>query len=905
MHENESDIFISGSDNIDSSNEDVLILLSPRSLQLLHQIDLLTPLIQHEGVTRHWRFEIYQNRGYSNLSVHSSQPQSIRLWDNENTEFNYSVTCKKSLLRDLLQQHLQKKEHIQIDHKQEIMQINEQDNDYPLSTTTSLIDELSLYYQYRPLPGIPSSRYTSNERKTPKKFIYLKHTDTHQTKLWKSQVIVAAEGQQSFIRRKLGILLRKLHFHQDSSNILTRVFYTLQIEVISTNFPGTKQLSTVRRRNEFYITFEHKPSWSKVSIDEEIALQVTLEHIRSVLEPYKIEFGSVKNYSRWQEYSYDSSYFLIGDSAQTFNPPGTFDVNLYLEQIQNLYWKLALSLRHSASTRLLSSYDVEAKSKAEEVMYASHIFTKFIGDYYRMQDDETSESSNASHGPDIHYQLEQHLKHCFVGDSPLVSSPIVSHFNLYHQDEDTVSGSQTLSRLKTKQSDETNASMSSFEFISPSSSFHQSNNHSRYNNQIVHAGCLAPNAKLKPYTLFQLLLMSSDQPSSKTSVITTKPDTVISSALLATPSVSASPPQQQEDLNKKVSAAIGLIRSDKKERKTRKRSNSVTSGSNGSLSSIWSLLQKNIKKQQRDDDGLTAKKSPSPSNNSTPASVLVSSERWKSIRTNHLQLYDRIQNKQRLLTFTILIFCGAIENVHENNIYRFVRQLVGSSSSFIYRYYDEDHPKNDLLAKETADSRSHYYSKDTSSSNSTLTLSRSNSSSQPKRASISDINSRQPQHSRKASIIEDNTSPRGSVDSNRTVSSNCYDHRYSTSSMSLLHFQQQQQLSSMFSILFITSSTKSEAIKYLNNTPPAMVHSTFPSGLSQVLLDHDQQCYKAYGIKQPEVIIIRPDGYIGTRLALSQDQNSVEQLNMYFDSFLRVPVDMNSAAAVVAADYDC
>ena len=49
-----------------------------------------------------------------------------------------------------------------------------------------------------------------------------------------------------------------------------------------------------------YFTFEHHPSWSKLSIDDEIPVNVAKRHIKSVMEPYHIEFGKVKSYHRWQ-----------------------------------------------------------------------------------------------------------------------------------------------------------------------------------------------------------------------------------------------------------------------------------------------------------------------------------------------------------------------------------------------------------------------------------------------------------------------------------------------------------------------------------------------------------------------------------------------------------------------------
>ncbi|KAI7900689.1 uncharacterized protein BX663DRAFT_544832 [Cokeromyces recurvatus] len=896
MHKNESDIFISGSEisslyaaivlskigltvyMIDNNNRkddtNELLLLSPRSLQLLNQIDLLEPLFKQGGM-RHWKFEIYQNSQSANVSQ-----QSIRLWNNETTGFNYSVTCKKSVLYNLLKQQLQ--EIIQIDQNQEIIDINDQsDNHYqlPLLNTT----DISSYYQYRPLPCIPRNNKYDITIERAFKSIYLKHTDTHQTKVWKSQIIIGAEGQQSFIRKKLGIPLgrKKSYNNKNMNSIITRIFYTLQITIISANFPGLKQISIVSkdrniiyvtgRESEIYVIFEHKSSWSKTSIDDEIPAQVALEHIRSILQPYKIEFGSIKSYTRWQggeqnlceEFSFDSSYFLIGSSAQMIGLPGIFDINIHLEQIQNLCWKLALNIRRCALSRLLETYDYEAKVIAEEAINTAHLFTNFIGDYYKIKEEEEEEETSLNmsfHNRDLLYQLQKHFKHCFVGDTPFTTSTILNYSNDQQNEND--------------------------ENISHSS-------------KAGLVGCLAPNARLKPYTLFQLLLLSSGQPSTKTTVTTTQLVSMTPSHLLEPPLVSPSPPlQPQEEISNNVNTVKTILQ--KGIKSGRKRSSSVTSSNNGSIFSIWSLLQKNLKKrshhQQQDNKILNSNKMSSITT-TTPASVLISTERWKSIRTNHLQLHELIRNKHCLPAFTLFIFCGPIGNTHQNKIYQFVRQLVGSSNSFLYRYDDS------LLSEE--DRYDGCSNNRSFSPNSIHSLSRSNSNRQG-RNSISSINMLDKnQRTHKSSLVADNsTTPRSSIDSTRTTTSHYYEHRCSTSSISSLHIQQQSQSSSLFSILFITSSTKNEVIKYLNDTPPAMVHSTFPCGLAKVFLDHDQQCYRIYNVKQPEIVVIRPDGYVGTRLILTPENNAFEQLNMYFDSFLRVPVDMNSAAAVVADNYN-
>lgn len=51
------------------------------------------------------------------------------------------------------------------------------------------------------------------------------------------------------------------------------------------------------------------------------------------------------------------------------------------------------------------------------------------------------------------------------------------------------------------------------------------------------------------------------------------------------------------------------------------------------------------------------------------------------------------------------------------------------------------------------------------------------------------------------------------------------------------------------------------------------------------------------------MVVIRPDGYVGARVRLNDDED-VDRLDAYFDSFLRPHYDQTSAAALIAAAYD-
>ncbi|KAI9281020.1 hypothetical protein BY458DRAFT_499342 [Sporodiniella umbellata] len=101
--------------------------------------------------------------------------------------------------------------------------------------------------------------------------------------------------------------------------------------------------------------------------------------------------------------------------------------------------------------------------------------------------------------------------------------------------------------------------------------------------------------------------------------------------------------------------------------------------------------------------------------------------------------------------------------------------------------------------------------------------------------------------------------------------------------------------SSLFSLLVISPASRQEAQLYLEQTSLPVIQTHFPCGLQKVFLDHDQQCYKAYEMHSPGVVLIRPDGFIGTRLLLDYSL-----LTLYLRSIFTLE---QNAASVFAAGY--
>ncbi|CAO3671720.1 unnamed protein product [Rhizopus stolonifer] len=635
---------------------DELLLLSPRILQLLHQLDVLEKIL--EKGTKHRSFDLYYSGQLMN---------ALEAFDNDNVGFDYSLSIERSVLYHALLEHLGRLGISFPEENEELMKIE----DHAIH-----------------------------------KLVYLKNNQ-----VWKTKIVLVENDDTNIVRQALGIAYTYYYFKKGA-----RYFYTLEVVVKNTDFPSSKKICIVKREqyalytlghhNRMYITLEHNPCWTKINIDDEVPVSVALSYIKFVLEPYHIEFGKVESYVRWKGeqkkselFEYDNSYFFIGPSSQLSSPRGFMDLTVYLEEIQNLCWKLAFRFRQCAAPHLLETIQPEIEKKSKETVLAAGLWLHQL-----MKEPNPSVRT-------LIYQLNK-LSCCFVGDFPYDQNEInrppetlISEFDLDNE--------------------------SSFEFIPPQETERR---------QPAAAGYLAPEGKLKPYSLLQILASTSE----------TQTEHAAQPKDIPSPQLDTQPIDQN---------------------KPRKHPNSA----DNDLPNLLSTFQTKC-------DNINNR--------------AMSSDRWKSIKQNYSKLNDRIQGfNPQGICFTLLVFCGPL--MLAPTVAQFIKHLA-SPISFLHQNNSE------------------------------------------------------------------------------TCS-------YST-------VGQKQQDTSLFSVLFISNATKQEATHYIHQTPPDTVHSHFPYGLDKVFLDHDQQCYKAYDIRQPEVVIIRPDGFIGTRIP-----PDYQRLCFYFNSFLTL--EQNIAAS--------
>lgn len=565
----------------------------------------------------------------------------------------------------------------------------------------------------------------------------------------------------------------------------------------------------------------------------------------------------------------DRRYFLAGGAAQWLGPSGIITANLGLEQVHNLCWKLFLCLRHQASPQLLDTYEPECRTKFNDASNASTTWLQLISP----EEPANSFGSNSAVNYELGYQLSRN-KHSLVGETPYHSNMInfgtTSTLSLAASTIDPVKMAASLSR---------NAQMQIHQGL---------------------PGTLAPNAKLKPYTLFNLLVtQTKDEERHSPTPLTNSSDITNGGQAQG-----SSDNRQPRETN---------------QRRWRMRSNSATNlRSVGWLAPIFSSMTRrsstNDNEVARSDSQQSASSAESRPNKAAAAAHSYL-DRWRKIKTNHFHLLDRMIQSAAPGSFSILVFCGSLDDRENLAWVQKFRRFLEEPRSFVLRYeklgpqYPFFFPSDCPSSPQSIPSPHSPWANDTAGYDFRLSIA---SSSHPSSSSASITISTY----RQSRISSAPNSPlitgRPSMDqlqlpstasssSSSSYSTRAPHRKNSSSSASVFVPPPSPSQFSLFSFIYITSATRHEAARFLNTTKPAIVYATFPLGLDKVYLDHDHQSHSAYDIKHPSVVVVRPDGYIGITARLDLE-HELEALNTYFDAFLQPPIDLTSAASM-AADY--
>src|SRR3954452_17489268 len=206
--------------------------------------------------------------------------------------------------------------------------------------------------------------------------VTLRDLDSGAEREARARYIVAADGNRSPMRTRLGIAMRG---YGELSRSITIYFRA----------PGCAELLRDRNQGVIYV---HNPELrgffridrtggngflvintvgadvtqdSAIEVQSGLTPERALEFLRTAIgTDMPMEVVDVANWraeANWAERLRDGRVFLAGDAAHVVPPNGGFGGNTGVQDAHNLAWKLAMVLQREADEVLLETYDVERR----------------------------------------------------------------------------------------------------------------------------------------------------------------------------------------------------------------------------------------------------------------------------------------------------------------------------------------------------------------------------------------------------------------------------------------------------------------------------------------------------------------------------------------------------------------
>ncbi|ORZ22242.1 hypothetical protein BCR42DRAFT_405775 [Absidia repens] len=915
-----------------------ILLLSPRALQLLQSVDLFDDVMAH-GV-KHWQLQIYSNTSATPVPapftaaapLSTATPTttfdatvlppdavySYKLWENKATDHNFCLSIEQSQLCQLLETALFKRYNIPVDYDCQLVDIQYGGG---LENTVFMENEFDadFYLGGDRMNAMTTADTTINSTIQPI-IATIKHQQQEQSyqqnciQVCQTQFLLVANGKSSIVRRKLTDKFQVRQHDQYWRQRMQRqpslknasackntvaivdnegrpFSYSLVVKM-KTNYPELKPISIVTKSEGTLILLVHNNYASmmvqqkKGSMKEPLPLVKTQKLVQKLLQPYDIEFLDTCDYYYFTDSTFssttgfdapnmDSRLFFVGDASHETHPPGWISPDMGFEQAINLCWKLKLHMQHRSTPQLLDTYYTETQIKKKDASMASNVLLRLLND-----------SISITKGGGMAKLLQGH-RHCFIGGMLLENNVL---------------------NLKCPQTRKV---------------------------QRGSVGTLAPNARLKPYNLSQLLTQQTNHQYTKS------------------PSLALQPHDKDNKIRKHLPSDLLSTNNDS-------RSQQEDQGATTKLKFLRGLFAFPSSKKNQP---LT---SSSVSTTASSTVIAPTNDKWKGIRANHYHLWDQLPSHIGVAssrpTFTVIVLCGSLLDHNSIAALRKLKKHLDQSNSFLRSFEYPSHqysqqqqqqqPLSQSKSTPTHGSRSlanisnttaSFYSgmpmpsvppsktqpqpqpRRSESSSSFYSVKSSNSSTDESMTNDSQYQVRRDSHgtslkSPQSSIFTrfsttsstDRYSMATTVSNSSTISNTnsppppvpplppSVEKKYDDTTQ---ESPPTSSSSPLFSFICLTTSTKSECSRFLSEQTPYSLHQLFPFGLTKTFLDHDQQAHQLYAVKdhKPTLIIIRPDGYVGAQMAI--DGPHLHELDRYFDQFLLPVVDFSSAAAIVADDY--
>jgi 2-polyprenyl-6-methoxyphenol hydroxylase-like FAD-dependent oxidoreductase len=219
----------------------------------------------------------------------------------------------------------------------------------------------------------------------------IRHRDTGEEELVRSQYLVAADGAHSTIREQLGIPMRG---RGDFANCIT-IYFKADIDaligdrnlsVIYVNQPGLLGFFryAITRDGGFLVVFSAlDENGEKIpDVGANASTEQCLRYVRTALgasDDLPITIESVQQWAAsagWAAEYRKGRVLLVGDSAHVMPPTGGFGGNTGIVDAHNLAWKLSEVLHGRAGEDLLASYEPERRPAGE--MTSEQAYSRYV-----------------------------------------------------------------------------------------------------------------------------------------------------------------------------------------------------------------------------------------------------------------------------------------------------------------------------------------------------------------------------------------------------------------------------------------------------------------------------------------------------------------------------------------------
>lgn len=106
---------------------------------------------------------------------------------------------------------------------------------------------------------------------------------------------------------------------------------------------------------------------------------------KKILQPYKLDYEYCDWWTAYQigqrvgtDFSSRNRVFLAGDAVHTHSPKAGQGMNISMQDTFNLGWKIALVLKGIANPKILSTYAVERRQVAQDLIDFDHRFSRLF-----------------------------------------------------------------------------------------------------------------------------------------------------------------------------------------------------------------------------------------------------------------------------------------------------------------------------------------------------------------------------------------------------------------------------------------------------------------------------------------------------------------------------------------------